>query len=181
MAAAAAALLLASCATAPLVQTSRNPDADFERYVTFTFRTPLGTDRNEGTETILSQTLKHRAHAELTALGYRYVDAGADLRVNFFIESREVLESRPGSGVSIGYGVYHRHVGVWSDYGRDIRQVTEGTLHMDVVDTAENQLVWEGLAEARIGPDELEFDRSDLESAVSRMFQGFPPAGQPDG
>lgn len=179
--AAAMALLLWSCATAPLVQTSRNPEADFAGYASFTFRAPLGTDRDDGTETILSQALKQRARAELTALGYRYVDDGADLRVNFFIESREVIEDRPGSGVSIGYGVYHRHIGVWHDYGRDIRQVTEGTLHLDVVDTAENQLVWEGLGEARIAPDELDFDRADLESAVSRMFRGFPPAGRADG
>ncbi len=179
MAATVAALLLSSCASAPLVKTARNPEADFQQYASFTFRTPLGTDRDDGTETLLSQALKRRARDELTALGYRYVDSGADLRVNFFLESREVIEDRPGSGVSVGYGVYHRNIGVWSGYGRDIRQVTEGTLHMDLVDTTGNQLAWEGLAEARIAPDELDFDPADLETAVTRMFQGFPPAGGP--
>jgi hypothetical protein len=172
------AATLAGCATGPRVESIRSPEANFSRYQTFTFHRPLGTDRQEGAGTILSQTLRHATRAEMEANGYRYVPADADLAINFFVETREVIEGmRRNPGVSVGYGMFHRHYGVWADYGPEIRQYTEGTLHVDVVDTETDQLAWEGVARGRRDSDDLTIDPGRVEKAVSRMFDGFPPAG----
>lgn len=174
----ASAALLAGCATGPQVESLRSPEADFGRYRTFTFHRPLGTDRQEGVSTILSQTLRRATRAELEALGYRYVQADADLAVNFFVETREIIEGWRRPGVGFGYGVFHRHYGVWADYGVDeIRQYTEGTLHVDVVDVENNQLAWEGVVRARVSPDRLTADPERVERAIARVFATFPPAG----
>ncbi|MEQ8857436.1 MAG: DUF4136 domain-containing protein [Pseudomonadales bacterium] len=174
------ATLLASCAAAPRVEVARAPGTDFLDYDTFTFHQPLGTDREGGMRTILSQNLTRAARTELEARGYRFVDGDADLEVNFFVESKEVIEGlarRPG--VDFGYGVFHRHYGVWSDYDTEVRQVTEGTLHVDVIDAAQNTLVWEGVARARGSDAEFAFEPEGVRAAVSRVFAAFPrqPAG----
>ncbi|HEX7036474.1 MAG TPA: DUF4136 domain-containing protein [Pseudomonadales bacterium] len=172
------AALLAGCASGPQVESVRSPEADFGRYETFTFHRPLGTDRQEGVSTILSQTLRRAARAALEARGYRYVPADADLAVNFFVETREVIEGWRRPNVGIGYGVFHRHYGVWADYGvEEIRQYTEGTLHVDVVDVETNQLAWEGVVRARRSSDRLTVDPERVEQAIERVFATFPPAG----
>lgn len=167
---------LAGCAIGPRVDAVTSPQADFERYRTFTFHEPLGTDRQEGAGTILSQTLRSATRSELESLGYRYVPGDADLEVNFFVETREVVEGARRPGVHVGYGVFHRHFGVWSDYGNDIRQYTEGTLHIDVVDTETDQLAWEGVARGRRDDDELTVDPERVEQTIARAFAQFPPA-----
>lgn len=171
------ASLVAACATSPRVEVQRSPEADFTRYDTFSFHQPLGTDRQEGTATILSQTLKRATRAELESLGYRYVEDDADLQVNFFVETKDLIEGmRPRSGISIGYGVFHRHYGVWTDYGpgTEVRQYTQGTLHFDVVEAESDQLVWEGIARAREPADGFAFEPEDVEQAVDRVFANFP-------
>jgi hypothetical protein len=181
VAAGAVLLLLGACASGPRVNVARSPEADFDRYATFAFHQPLGTDRPAGTATILSQTLKQASRAELEALGYRYVasDAAgdADLKVNFFIETKEVIEGLRKPGVSFGYGLFHRHYGVWSDYGTDVRQYTEGTLHVDVVDAESDQLVWEGVARSRRPEGDFGFEPERVQSAVKGVFARFPRAG----
>lgn len=166
--------LIAGCATAPPVEVARAPGADFTGYETFTFYKPLGTDRQEGTATILSQTLKQAARIELESLGYRYVEAGADLRINFFVETREVVARQPGPEVSFGYGMFHRHYGVWTGYEPARRQYTEGTLHVDVVDAGRDVMVWEGVAESRRPDGQFTFDPERAERAVARVFADFP-------
>ena len=169
--------LLGGCATGPRVEAVRSPEATFDAYRTFTFHRPLGTDRQEGAGTILSQTLRRATRAELEALGYEYVESDGDLQVNFFVETREVVEGlRRNPSIGIGYGIFHRHYGVWADYGTDVRQYTEGTLHVDVVDAETNQLVWEGIARGRQSDADLTFDPERVEDAVSRVFERFPRA-----
>jgi hypothetical protein len=168
-------LLIGGCASAPRVAVMRDPDADFSRYASFGFHRPLGTDRESGTGTLLSQTLMKTTRMKLEALGYRFSQEGADLIVNFFVETREVVQGRRGPSYSIGYGAYHRHYGVWTDYETDIRQYTESTLHVDVVDAERDQLIWEGVSTERLQEHDLVFETENVESSLARIFADFPP------
>jgi hypothetical protein len=172
-------VVLGGCATAPRVDVDRDPQADFSGYATFGFHAPLGTDRPDGTATLLSRTLEQTARAELEALGYRHVEQGGDLEINFFVVTREVVEgmARSGVGVGIGYGWFHSRYRVWADYpSQRVRQYTEGSLHVDVIDSARRQLIWEGIARDRL--TEGVFDRDEARQAVAEVFEHFPPAGR---
>lgn len=170
-------MLVGGCAAAPRVEVAEDPQAEFERYATFGFHSPLGTDRQDGTRTILSQTLQRVARAELESRGYRYVEQDGDLEVNFFVDTREVIEGlgRPGVGIGIGYGIYHGRYRVWTGYDTDrVRQYTEGTLHVDVIDARRNQLVWEAIARDRLGRGDFVFEPDEVERAVQLVFARFP-------
>jgi hypothetical protein len=166
---------LAGCASAPRVDVARAPGVDFGSYGTFSFHEPLGTDRQPGTTSILSQNLMQATRAELEARGYRYVEDGADLQVNFFVESKEVIEGlRRRPGVAFSYGMFHRHYGVWSGYDTEVRQYTEGALHVDVVDAAREQLIWESVSRSRAHDGDFSFDPQRVRAVVSRVFADFP-------
>ncbi len=180
--AAGIALALAACSSAPRVQVQRAPHAEFDRYRTFTFYRPLGTDRQEGASTILSQTLKEATRAELESRGYTYVPDHADLEVNFFLETRQVLGTSQRPQIGISYGVFHRHYGVWSGYDTtELHQYTEGTLHVDVIDAAADQLVWEASAVSRHPDGDFAFEQDKAREAVRRVFENFPRRVGPSG
>ena len=152
----------------------RDPEADFGRYSTFGFHQPLGTDREDGTGTSLSRTLRNATRTELESLGYRFDQNSPDLRVNFFVETREVIRGQRGPTFAVGYGAYHRHYGVWTGYDTDIRQYTESTLHVDVIDTGRDQLVWEGISSERLKEHDLAFEPEKVNVSVARIFADFP-------
>ena len=171
-------LLLGACAATPKVSVVRDPGSDFSGFSTFGFREPLGTDRDTGgeafTRTVLSGTLENAARSELESLGYVFEVDSPELEVNFYVENREVIQSRRGPSYSIGYGYYHRPYGVWTGYETDIRQYTESTLHVDVVDVAKNQLIWEGISVERLSGHDLAFEPDNVAASLTRIFADFP-------
>jgi hypothetical protein len=166
--------LLNGCVSEPRVAVISDPGADIGAFETFAFHAALGTDREDGPRTLLSRALMNATQRELESLGYRLQEEGADLTINFFVETREVIRGRSGPSVAVGYGWYHRHYGVWTDYETDIRQHTESTLHVDVVDTAREQLVWEGISIERLKEHDLAFESENVASSVARIFADFP-------
>ncbi len=171
-------LLLGACAATPQVSVIRDPGADFSRFASFGFRAPLGTDRDTGAEkstrTLLSRTLMNAARTELESLGYVFDADSPDLELNFFVENREVIQGRRGPSYSVGYGYYHRHYGVWTDYQTDIRQYTESTLHVDVIDVEKNQLLQEGISVERLSGHDLAFEPDNVVASLAQIFADFP-------
>jgi len=174
-------LVVAACAATPRVDVASDPGADFGRYATFTFHEPLHTDRESGVGTVLSQLLRSLAMTELQSRGYVYVTENADLEVNFFVETREKLESVPDPDWGWHYGYWNYPYGVWTGYGyggERIRQYTVGSLHLDVVDLTRKQLVWEAVAVGRVKTD-FSYEQEDVRRAMVEMFAGFPARSAP--
>jgi hypothetical protein len=172
-------LLLAGCASTPRVDIASDPNAEFGRYETFTFHEPLHTDRESGVGTVLSQLLRSLTLVEMERRGYEYVERDADLEINFFVENREKIESYPDPARGMHYGYWNHPYGVWSGYGSErIRQYTIGTLHLDIVDLARKQLVWEAIAVDRVKTD-FSYEQDDVRKAMVEMFAGFPARAAP--
>jgi len=170
----ASLLLVTGCVSTPQVEIASDPNADFPRYATFTFHEPLHTDRESGVSTVLSQLLRSLTMEAMESRGYGYVQQGADLEINFFVETREKIESYPEVGWGAHYGYWNYPFGVWTGYGSEtIRQYTVGTLHLDIVDLARKQLVWEAIAVGRVDTD-FSYEQDDVRAAMVEMFAGFP-------
>jgi len=175
-----AALLLglAGCAAlggGPRVQTDYDRAANFDAYVTFSFHRPLGTDE-QGYGTLVSQRLKAAAQRELEARGYRYVETGGDLSVNFGarLEDRMRVTETPEPVIGGWYG--YRRYGTWVGYQSrvSVDEYTQGTLTVDLVDSRRNQLVWSATAVGRV----TECTRENLDAAIagamSAAFREYP-------
>ena len=168
--------LTAACSSGPRIITNSAPDFSIASYSTFSFFRPLGTDRGD-VQSLESKQLIASTTRELEMAGLRRDDANPDLLVNFVIATRETLQSRPSSSV----GVHHSRgrYGTWGGYSMsmsttEVVQRTEGTLGVDLVDRARNQLVWEGAATARV-TDQMRQNRDQvLDSAIADIFAKFP-------
>jgi len=173
-------VLLSACATGTKIQTLQAPGADLSAYTTFTFVDPLGTDRS-GYASLISQQLKFSTRRELELQGLNYVEEASecDLLVNFHVHLSEHIRTRsvpePYMGASF-YGYRYGMYSAWPTYTThtEIEQYSEGSLVVDLIDTARGELVWEGTARNSITDDTRRNTAKVLDEAVARMFEKFP-------
>jgi hypothetical protein len=144
-----------------------DPATDFSRFHTFTFRAPPAdrTPRSqERIEAFIADALEARGLA-------RASEESADLRVytKVILDHRHENDnfaygygSRPGGGLVVTPG----------------RDVSLGTLLVDLVDVQRQELVWRGRAADVLEPDREARDQQ-LRTAITRMFARYPsPPGR---
>ena len=170
--------LLAGCATGPRISTEADPEADFARYRTFAFYTPLAIER-EGYTSAASERMKAAARAQMEARGYAFTTGKPDLwlNINAFTERRTDVSTVP----TVDYAYYYSYrargyyvVPYWRDR-TDVYRYTEGTINIDLVDVARNRLVWEGIAVGRVSntKDPVQRD-ARIDGAIADIFAEYP-------
>jgi hypothetical protein len=169
------AVLACACASGPKVRTRAAADFVPSTYRTYGFFPSQGTDR-AGYATLLTQYLEAAAERELQARGYQRSEQ-PDLLVNFHIVARDKVQVTSTPNAYYGW----RRAYAWGGmgYSNEVRSFTEGTLNVDLVDRARNQLVWEGIAVGRITEQKLQNPQPSIDGAVAAIFAQFPtkPAG----
>ncbi len=171
-----AVFLLASCASGPTIRSSMDESVDFNRFRTFGFVAPLGTAR-EGFQSLISLQLVSSAERELLARGLTRTDTNPDLLINFSANLDQRLRITQSPGTSAGSMHRHRRgfYNTWPSYQQtDIRQYTQGTLGIDVIDAARRQLIWEGIAVDRVTQSTTDNIGPVLDAAVVEIFRDFP-------
>jgi hypothetical protein len=182
LAAAASLLALGGCASGPAARAEFDRSVDFTQYKSFAFASPLGTDRG-GYQTIVSQHLKAATQRELEARGLRLVASAPQLLVNFNAQLNEKLRvtTLPAMGAGFGGGYYGYRGGLYATWPmyRDETVVTpynEGTLNIDLVDTAARQMVWEGVVVGSVTQKSVDNLQASIDIAVAAAFGKFPIA-----
>jgi len=175
-------VFVASCASRPTIRSHSDPSADFSSYQTFGFASELGTDRG-GYSTLITRSFRNAVQREMTARGYRYVESGPDLVANFNSNVREETDIRtttaPSATVGVGYyGYRYGMYSAWPMYQYSPEVTTThyqvGTANIDIVDTSRNQLVWEGIGEARLTNNDLSNMDNLISDAVAQIFAEYP-------
>ena len=176
----AALSMLAACESGPKIRSNVDPAANLSSYKTYMFPEKTGTDRPEYATPITSY-FKEAIRREMDARGYRYVEAGpADLLVNFNANSKENVDVRttPGSTYGYGYGYYGYRGGMYgaTAFPPEVQTVRykQGTANVDVVDLSRKQVVWEGIAEAKLTDKMMKDPRTAISSVIAEMFAQFP-------
>ena len=176
---ACAALALAGCSTGPAVRASVDASTDFGAYRTFGFVEQPGTDRGEYA-TLVTRALKATVAAEMERRGYHPAE-NPDLLINFQGHSEEkqqadgMMSSGAGfhHGFGFGFGLGGRYGGDYSCW-RDVRDVTSGTLNLDVVDRARKVSVWEGTLVRELTGDEKKDLVKSLPVLAASVFKAYP-------
>jgi hypothetical protein len=182
-----AALVLASCATGPNVRTSAAPGVDFASYRTFSFMTPLSTDR-AGFHTLVSQQIVASARREMEIRGFEFVanPDQADMLVNVHTHVADQLRVRSVPDPWMGSTYWHHRRGFyqpWPGHSRwpapsrvEVDQFSEGRLNIDLIDRSRNTLVWEGVATKRLSQRTMNDLGPAIDSAIHDVFGQFPVA-----
>ena len=173
---AAMTLFIASCSSGPRIITNADPSADWSQFRTFGFFQPLSTDRGT-VRSITSEQLIESTTREMEKAGFTRSDSQPDLLFDFVLTTRETIQTRPSASASVHHsrGRYRTWSG-WSMAGSttEVVQRTEGTLGVDIVDRARNQLVWEGAASQRVTDSTRRNQSEVLDVAVTEIFAKFP-------
>lgn len=164
--AAAVALVLAACASAPDVQTDFDPTAQFSRYRTYAW-----TVTPESGAPLMRQRITASIDAKLGTMGWTPASAAtADVLITAHVITREQLsiDSFPSGGgwggwPLPGYGPAH------------VRSHTVGTLVLDIFDARTKRAVWRGTASGAL-PKTSDKAIARTQEAIDRMFAGFPGA-----
>ena len=173
---ASAALFMAACSSGPRIITNSDPSADWSQFRTFGFFRPLSTDRGT-VRSIVSEQLIESTTREMEKAGFVRSDSKPDLVIDFILTTRETIQTRPSTSASVHHsrGRYRTWSG-WSMAGSttEVVQRTEGTLGIDIVDRARDQLVWEGAATQRVTDSTRRNQSEVLDLAVAEIFAKFP-------
>ncbi|TVP54725.1 MAG: DUF4136 domain-containing protein [Halomonadaceae bacterium] len=166
-------LLLSGCAR--YVVTDHDSRASFEQYQTYTL---VGKDEQDPDrfQTLDSARIESALRRELNQqVGMRFVDdrEEADLLVRYRIEDARRTES---TGASFGVGFGRSPFGFGVASAPPTREVKEGKLVVELVDSNNRQVVWRGTGqqnlEERMSPDQ----RTRLIDRLAKeMFQRYPP------
>lgn len=169
--------ILAACASSPAIKSDYDHQADFSRYRTFGYMSPLGTDK-AGYSTLLTERLKDATRGQMEMRGYVYDAANADLLVNFNgkLQQKTQVTEAPPPPMGPYYGYRSGFYGGWPGYGwgDTVYQYTEGTLNIDLVDARRKQMVWEGVAVGEVQNPDTATSSQNIDKAVAGIFAKYP-------
>ena len=165
-------VLLVSCSSIN-ISTDYDPSRDFSSYETY--RWARGREKNPrnvlARDPLLSKRVQFAVDKALQSKGFTKLEKGQpDFIVIVHAGTAEKLQVHHQSG--------YWYRGWWGPYGgyTTVSQYTEGTLVIDIVDRAEKELSWRGIAtgSVRSRPDP-EAAREDIEYAIEEILYEFPP------
>lgn len=171
-------LFLAACATRPEVRTQAAANANLASYHTYAFMAKPGTD-NDGYKTLKTQSLERAVGREMLVRGYALVvPEQAELLINFNVKEKDKVEGDVGPAGGWGYG-WGRHYGYgygfgFDDYYNGITTVTEGSLMIDLIDRARNEVVWSGTAVGELTKKVLDNPDPTIDRSVADIFARYP-------
>jgi len=163
-------LLLSACASTPTIVAHNNPESDFGLFQTYNFIEPLGTDRANGTQTTLSARLITAMEHEMKLRGLTLSDS-PDLLVDFTILSVDRVDVRTTPVHSVRRSHWNRGFSTWPAYNTTVRQYTEGSLIIDLIDPKRNRLAAEGAATSRIS--DTDFTQQQVDDVVAQVMAGI--------
>jgi len=161
------ALLLSACASGPTIVTNTSPGADFRAFKTWNFMPQLGTDRDNGARTPMSSLLMTAMEGEMESRGLSKSDS-PDLLVDFNVwaENRVDIRSTPSHTVHRSH--WNRGFSTWPTYNTRVRQYTEGSMLLDLIDPRSGMLVAEAVASQRIS--DSSFSQAQADELVAELM-----------
>jgi len=165
-------------------RTDFDPSADFSRYHTYYWAG--GKDISGGgslENSLVDKRIKDVIGAQLSAKGLSEVaeDAAPDLAILYWIGARDKtsVQTKPSSAIS-ARPVWSRYDPYWSGrWGRTydevvVRDYTEGTLIVDLIDANTKQLAWRAYLVQTVDKDPQKTTER-LEANAMAAFAQYPP------
>jgi hypothetical protein len=147
------------------VSTNFDSDADFNGFESYTWMKETETGEGYDYSGLLDERIKGAIDEQLVAKGLRKAATNPDLYVVYHAGKKERLEVEDW-----GYG------GWWGVGGGEAYSYEQGTLIVDLIDTATKKLVWRGTAQKALSDSPSAGEReAAIDEAVQKMFKKFPP------
>jgi hypothetical protein len=170
-------LLPGASAWAQKIKTGYDKSADFSQYKTYAW-IPRATP---ATNRVLAAIIDHDIEYELNEKGLRKVDGNADLLVQSYGGSGEVVggyAAEPGYTGTGGYAMPSTTMWGGTLPATPVPQIMHGTITVDLVDARQKELVWRATAKGKMDYNKRSKLLEQANKAVSEMFKKYPPSKQ---
>lgn len=164
------AVLLSACAATPTVKTDFDPGVNFSRFKTYSW-----VAKPDGASPLMQQRIIDGIDTRLQARGWKLVPSGGDVHVAAHVTSQE---RQVFNTTTVGY------LG-WGGFGpaapnsmTTVDTFEVGTLVVDLFDGANKRGLWRGTASGTLQDDPARMTAM-LQTALDKMFAGFPPGSAP--
>jgi hypothetical protein len=185
--------VLAGCASAPPEPTiDFKSGYNFRNIKTIAFMPQSGSASGDSPRAFLSDMVVGRIDegiaSALRAKGFQVIDdpKQADALVHWHLVAQEKTDIRtyntgPTYGAYYGgYRGYNRSAfyNCWN-CGTDVRvrQYTQGTFIVDIIDPKLEQSVFRSVVESRLKGEQPSREQAEYNAAAARILKGFPPPG----
>jgi hypothetical protein len=184
---AAVALVVAGCAPSVKVRTDSDPGVNLSQFKTYDFFSQMGIE-GDNYSNLLGQHFRAAISSQLNTRGFSQSDS-PQLQINVSIGAEDKVRVNTYQepylyGGHYGYGGYGRYGGPWGYGGgatrTTVHQYTEANVYIDLVDSREHKMVWQGVATFTVTDKMQEQLRETVYNTVEKIFAAFPvpaPAG----
>lgn len=156
-----------------LVSYTKAEDADFSKYKTFqvysldVMSIPEFEPKKEGLNLLIGEI-----NNQMVSRGYQKVKENPELIINIGVNISEEARTREtdlrDAPVYMGQRNYH-----WKSEEIVIGSYTEGTVTLDIVDTARNEMIWQAISSGAL-QEKREKNRKKIIKGVKKLFKKYP-------
>jgi len=177
-------LFLISCASVNVIS-DYDRQTDFKEYKSYAFY-KTGIDRAQISDLDKKRILR-AIETEMDSLGFVKSDK-PDILVSIFTNERVEVDVYNGYGYGYGwgwgwgwgwpgyYGYYNPYFWGPGYYGNNVSTRTEGSLYIDLIDTAKKELVWQGRGVGTLNSTKnIDKKEKRIRQFVSQILQQYPP------
>jgi hypothetical protein len=161
-------LVLATVSFAQHVKTDYDHRANFAQYKTYSW------EKVQTQDPLLVDRIKSAVGSALAAKGWTEVPTGGDVEV-FAIETTQDQQTLDTFYNGFGGGRRWGGFGRFGDATTTVETYKVGTLVIDLFEAKTEKLIWRSSSSDTLS-DNAEKNTKNLNKAVDKMFQHFPPA-----
>jgi hypothetical protein len=188
-------VLLTACAPSVKVRSDADPSIDLTQFRTYGFFSQLGVEE-DGYSNLLGQHFREAVASQMDSRGFSQTN-GPQLQVNVSIGSKDKVRVNTYSDPYLYGGHYGMRGGYGGGYGgmygspmgygygggtrTTVHQYTEAQVYIDLVDSIEHKMVWQGVATFTVTDKMQQQIRATVYSTVDKIFSQFPIAAPESG
>ena len=176
-----ATALFAGCSPSVKVRSDADPGVNMRQYQTYNFFSQMGVE-GEGYSNLVGQHFRDAISAQMSSRGYAQSDS-PQLQINVSIGAQEKTRVNTYQDPYL-YGGYYGRYGYGGYYGpwgypgggtrTTVHQYTEANVYIDMVDSSEHKMVWQGVATFTLTDKMQEQLRETVMTTVNKVFEDFP-------
>jgi len=172
-------VMLAACSSGLSVRSDSDPKADFNRYSSYNFFDPMGVEGGYNSP-VFGEQFRAALTGEMNRRGYRLSDQ-PDLLINVTLRSDDQVRIRSFTAPYMtgayyarpGGAYYGSALGVGISTGTTVRQTTEASVFIDLVDAAQHRVVWQGVAVANVNDKVAQQLRDAIFTSVNKVMAEY--------
>jgi hypothetical protein len=167
-------MVATSCETPIKVTTDYDKSVNFSRYTTFAMLTL--NEKDQSISQLNANRILKAVKTQMLAKGFEEDTASPDMKVNVVTIMTNKQEISANTN-NYGYGGAYRPYGWGAGSGYttvDVKDYTDGSLIVEVIDASNNQLIWEGVGNKDIDGPSKNPDET-IPAAIAKIMKDFPP------